>query len=98
MMFNRLLRRGHEPPQATVVEQEKVVEIPLESLLDERGLNSRMLKLSFLPFLADSRAVDELAKLYRVKLLLKAGFRSAYNMSRVYWNAHTCLIQMKSGG
>jgi hypothetical protein len=82
MMFNRLLRRGHEPPQATVVEQEKVVEIPLESLLDERGLNSRVLKLSLLPFLADSRAVDELAKIYRVKLLFKAGFRSAYNMSR----------------
>jgi hypothetical protein len=82
MMFNRLLRRGHEPPQATVVEQEKVVEIPLESLLDERELNSRVLKLSLLPFLADSRAVDELAKIYRVKLLLKAGFRSAYNMSR----------------
>jgi len=82
MMLNRLLRRGHEPPQATVVEQEKVVEIPLENLLDKRELNSRMLKLSFLPFLADSRAVDELAKIYRVKLLLKAGFRSAYSMSR----------------
>jgi hypothetical protein len=82
MMLNRLLRRGHEPPQATVVEQEKVVEIPLESLLDESELNSRVLKLSLLPFLADSRAVDELAKIYRVKLLLKAGFRSAYNMSR----------------
>jgi hypothetical protein len=81
-MLSRLFRRGREPPQASIVEQEKkVVEIPLESLLDEGELNSRLLKLSLLPFLADSRALNELERMYRVKLLLKAGFKSVYSMS-----------------
>jgi hypothetical protein len=82
VMLSRLFRRGREAPQAPIVEQEEVVEIPLESLLDEGELNSRLLKLSLLPFLADSRAVDKLARMYRVKLLLKAGFKSVYSMSR----------------
>jgi hypothetical protein len=80
-MLNRLFRRGCEPQQAPIVEQEKVVEIPLENLLDEGELNSRLLKLSLLPFLADSRALNELERMYRVKLLLKAGFKSVYSMS-----------------
>jgi len=58
-----------------------VVEIPLESFFDEGELNSRLLKLSLLPFLANGHKFDEVVRMYRVKLLLRAGFRSVYSMS-----------------